>query len=94
VSPYLNLLRRDAPPVTNYFTLVRPQQRQLAINQQQREVNLQQQFLLQTQQQQLGQVQEGLYEIRQPQVNPTGTGGRFMNHSHFYDFSRAQGFRR
>ncbi|HJS06116.1 MAG TPA: hypothetical protein VJ809_00605 [Pirellulales bacterium] len=94
VSPYLNLLRRDAGPVTNYYTQVRPQQQQQAINQQQRSINLQQQSLLQTQQQGLRTVQEGLLQIRQPEVNPTGTGGGFMNFSHFYSFGRPGPIRR
>jgi hypothetical protein len=94
VSPYVNLLRRDAGPVTNYYTLVRPQQQQQAINQQQQSVNLQQQSLLQTQQQGLRTVQEGLLQIRQPAVNPTGTGGGFMNFSHFYSFGGAGPIRR
>jgi hypothetical protein len=94
VSPYLNLLRRDAGPVTNYFTQVRPQQQQRAINQQQQAINLQQQSLLQTQQQGLRTVQDGLLQIRQPQANPTGTGGGFMNFSHFYSFPGSGAVRR
>lgn len=40
VSPYLNLLRRDAGPITNYFTLVRPQLQTQAIErEQQREID-------------------------------------------------------
>jgi hypothetical protein len=94
ISPYLNLLRRDGAPVTNYYTQVRPQQQQQAINQQQRAVNLQQESLLQTQQQGLRTVQESLLQVRQPQTNPTGTGGGFMNFSHFYSYSRPGPFRR
>jgi hypothetical protein len=94
VSPYLNLLRRDAGPVTNYYTQVRPQQQQQVINQQQQTINLQQQSLLQTQQQGLRSVQESVLQIRQPQANPTGTGGGFMNFSHFYSFPRSGPIRR
>jgi hypothetical protein len=94
VSPYLNLLRQGAGPVTNYYTQVRPQQQQQAINQQQQAINLQQQSLMQTQQQGLRTVQEGLLQVREPQVNPTGTGGGFMNYSHFYSFSRSPAIRR
>jgi hypothetical protein len=94
VSPYLNLLRRDAGPIPNYHTLVRPQLQQQAINQQQQALNLQQQTQLQTQQQGLQRVREGLLEIRQPQARPTGTGGGFMNFDHFYSFSRQSPGRR
>jgi hypothetical protein len=94
VSPYLNLLRRDAGPVTNYYTQVRPQQQQQTINQQQQAINLQQESLLQTQQQGLRTVQNGLLQIREPQANPTGTGGGFMNFSHFYSFQRSAPVRR
>jgi hypothetical protein len=79
------LLRRDAGPVPNYYSLVRPQLQQQAINQQQQTINLQQQSQLQTQQQGLQRVQ---LEIRQPSARPTGTGGGFMNFDHFYSFSR------
>jgi hypothetical protein len=89
VSPYLNLLRRDTGPVTNYYTLVRPQQQQQAINRQQQANNQQQQSFLQTQQQGLRTVQQGLLQIRQSQASPTGRGGGFMNYSHFYNFSRS-----
>jgi hypothetical protein len=88
------MLRRDAGPLTNYFTQVRPQLQQQAINQQQQSINQQQQGLLQTQQQGLRTVQEGLLQIRQPQASPTGTGGGFMNFSHFYSFGSAAPIRR
>jgi hypothetical protein len=74
--------------VPNFYTLVRPQQQQLAFQQQQQTVNLQQQSLMQSQQQGLRQVQQGLLEIRQPQIRPTGTGGGFMNFGQFYNFQR------
>ncbi|MEX2139938.1 MAG: hypothetical protein WD894_11795 [Pirellulales bacterium] len=94
VSPYLNLLRRDTGPVPNYHTLVRPQLQQQAINQQQRAINQQQQSLVQAQQRGLQRVQAGLLEIRQPQGSPTGTGGGYMDYSHFYSFSRTSAPRR
>ncbi|TWT33763.1 hypothetical protein KOR34_35970 [Posidoniimonas corsicana] len=42
VSPYMNLLRRNASPVPNYYSFVRPMQRQAAFNQQQATFNQQQ----------------------------------------------------
>lgn len=42
VSPYLNLLRANPSSVPNYYSFVRPQQRQIAINRQQQEVLLRQ----------------------------------------------------
>jgi hypothetical protein len=94
VSPYLNLLRRDAGPVPNYHTLVRPQLQQQAINQQQRAINQQQQSQIRNQQRDLDRVQSGLLQMRSPQASPTGTGSAFMNYSHFYSFSGAPGLRR
>jgi hypothetical protein len=88
VSPYLNLLRRDTGPVTNYYTLVRPQQQQQAFNRQQQANNQQQQSVLQTQQQGIRTVQQGLLQVRQSQASPTGRSGGFMNYSHYYNFSR------
>jgi hypothetical protein len=81
------LLRRDGGPVTNYYTQVRPLQQQQALNQRQELLN-------QQQQQGLARMQEGLLEIRQPQASPTGTGGGFMNFSHFYMFARPSAPRR
>ncbi len=94
VSPYLNLLRGNAGPVPNYYSLVRPQLQQQRINQQQQSINLRQQSLAQANQQGIQSVQQGLLEIRQPQASPTGTGGGFMNFSHFYSFSGTPGLRR
>ena len=94
VSPYLNLLRGNAGPVPNYHSLVRPQLQQQTINQQQQSVNLQQQSLVQSNQQGIQRVQQGLIEIRQPQASPTGTGGGFMNFSHFYNLNGTPGLRR
>jgi hypothetical protein len=94
VSPYLNLLRGNTGPVPNYHSLVRPQLQQQAINQQQRAINLKQQSLSQANQQGIQRVQQGLFELRQSQASPTGTGGGFMNFSHFYSLSGAPGLGR
>jgi hypothetical protein len=90
VSPYLDLIRRDARPATNYHTLVRPQFRQQAINQQQQVVNLQQQSLVQQNRAAIQQAQQALLEARRSAAIPTGVGGGFMEYSHFYNFTRPQ----
>jgi hypothetical protein len=88
ISPYLNLLRRDTGPVPNYFTLVRPEFQQRAINQQQQAINeLQRQDLL-NQEQSLQQLQDSALRLRDPSMRSTGTGGGFMNFSHYYTSPR------
>ncbi len=93
VSPYLNLLRRDTGPVPNYYTLVRPQFQQMAINQQQQVINEFQGQELLNQQQTLQQVQDSNLRLRTPTMRSTGTGGGFMNFSHYYSSRPAIGGR-
>lgn len=74
VSPYLNLMRRDASPAANYFTLVRPQiQAQAALGNQANRIQNLQQELNSVQNQ---QVPTG--------VRATGHATHFGNYSHFY----------
>jgi hypothetical protein len=81
VSPYLNLLRRDAGPVPNYYSLVRPQLQQQAINQQVSTNLLQQE-------QNIGQLQDATLRLKASSMRATGTGGGFMNFSHYYNTTR------
>jgi len=56
-SPYLNLSRLQTGPIPNYYSLVRPLQRQRALNQQERAFRAQQTATLQQLQ---NDVQQGL----------------------------------
>jgi len=86
VSPYVNLLNRNNNFASNYFGLVRPQQRQQIFNQQQSQLaNIQEREL-----QSLRSQQEA---FEQPDVRPTGTASwfqtqdnpqRFQQPSHFF----------
>ena len=70
MSPYLNLLRTNTSAVPNYYSFVRPQQRQ-------QEFNRQEQTLRQKQAQTLGKVQNDV-QLGQSPIRATGTGGGFM----------------
>jgi hypothetical protein len=74
VSPYLSLLSRNGSVAGNYYTLVRPLQRQQHIN----ERNSLQNY---TQQQELQKLQEQQLSdaFKQPKVKPTGTAGWFQD---------------
>jgi hypothetical protein len=74
VSPYLNLFRRDAGPVPNYQTLVRPQL-------QQQTTNYNQSRALERIQQ---NVNEEIQRVERSAIAPTGHGAFFRFYSHFY----------
>src|SRR4051812_14502437 len=87
VSPYLNLLNRNASPAGNYYGLVRPLERQQAFNASQAQQAV-------TQEQQISKIQTQQQEnFEQPKVKPTGTAGWFQTYgpsspyqveSHYY----------
>lgn len=72
VTPYLNLLRNNNSPLPNYYSLVRPQFNQQALNQQQQTVLL-------NQQRQIQGLQAGLLRGPQSQGPVTGNASWFMN---------------
>ncbi len=80
LSPYLNLLRRDASITENYFTLVRPQ--------------VQFNSMLNTQQQEISQLNRNVQALKsvtpgeQQAIRGTGHPAAFMNFSHFYPSAR------
>lgn len=78
-SPYLNLVRPDADPGFNYYTLVQPQVQQIDMNQQQ----FQQNFRFG---QQLQQTQAEIMTPYGPRntIRPTGRLATRMNYSHYY----------
>lgn len=78
-SPYLNLVRPDADPGFNYYTLVQPQVQQIDMNQQQ----VQQNFRFG---QQLQQTQAEIMTPYGPRntIRPTGRLATRMNYSHYY----------
>jgi hypothetical protein len=72
VSPYINLLRRDIPPVFNYYGLVRPElNAQRSLQSLQQQVSLQQDTL------------RGL-EALPPGTLVTGHPAYFLNLSHYF----------
>lgn len=72
VSPYVSLLNRNGGGVaSNYYGLIRPLQRQAAINARQTQT-------ASTQEQELKSVQEQQTLFEQPTVKPTGTAGWFQ----------------
>lgn len=93
VSPYLNLFQnRNGRPfnnaLPNYFTFVRPMQRQQQINQYQQQV-------IQNQGQMIGQLQGNLQQMQQQANQPVVSGhgswfanpgqrSQFLNTSRFY----------
>jgi hypothetical protein len=84
LSPWMNLFQRNAGPVDNYHTYVRPQM-------QLRDTLHQQNMQLQQQTAGLEAVGQQITELQQPQpvARPTGTGSVFMDYSHYYDMRRA-----
>jgi hypothetical protein len=81
ISPYLNLLRRNAGPLPNYYSLVRPQLQQLETNRQQQAVNSQHRGELQT-------LNRQVLTISESPAASTGTGAVFRNYSHYYSLDR------
>lgn len=76
LSPYLDLLRNDNSVLSPYHSFVRPrQQLRQSINQQ-----------ATTLRQLRRTVAQPLGTVRTQQRLPTGRGGSFNNHSHFYNF--------
>ncbi len=69
-SPYLNLLRPNTSGVPNYYSFVRPEQRQ-------REFNLHERSLRQQQARKLGKIESDLIQGQAP-IHSTGTGSGFM----------------
>lgn len=91
VSPYLNLLRNDASAATNYYTLVRPQLDQQALNyQQQMMINEQSEEIRQLQSQ---RVESQKLVVRVPQGNGR-SGSVYNDRSHFYPQTSTVGKRR
>lgn len=77
LSPYLNLLRRDAGPVPNYYSLVRPQLNQIDLNQRQRVLNQQQQA-------QISSNARNITELKESTAAPTGTASVYRSYGHYY----------
>jgi hypothetical protein len=76
VSPYLNLFREQTGVIPNYQSLVRPFQRQIEINEQQRQIDAQRGAAI-------SRLQAELYELQLEQaskatVAPTGKSGWFL----------------
>jgi len=85
MSPYLNLLRNNNGAIPNYYSFVRPQQRQ-------KEFNRREQILRSKQAHTLGKIQNSIQQGQAP-IHATGTGSgfmqpgtrsTFMNSSHYY----------
>ena len=70
VSPYMNLFRGNVGPLPNYYSLVRPQINQLAINQQ----------VLTQQVQQNASLSLLQSQAEKPTVTPTGKSSWFMTY--------------
>jgi hypothetical protein len=82
VSPYLSLLTPNAPGVSNYHTLVRPQF-------QQREEMIRQQAQIRQIQRQVERGQPGGVPIRGSQeIRATGHETGYMNYLHYYPTRR------
>jgi hypothetical protein len=77
ISPYLNLLRRNAGPIPNYYSLVRPQLQQLDTNQRQQAFNSRQQDAVRS-------LDRQVLRIAESPAAPTGTGAVFRNYSNYY----------
>ena len=96
LSPWFDLYRRDAGPLGNYNSIVRPELRlQDTLNRQQQSIQRQNEGLgrqderlnwqrqrLQFQGVRIRVLEEATFG-KSP-VRPTGTGSTFMNYSHFY----------
>jgi hypothetical protein len=72
VSPYVNLLNRNGGAASNYYGLIRPLQRQAAINAAQTQSAA-------VEEQQIRNVKDQQESFEQPTVKPTGTAGWFQN---------------
>jgi hypothetical protein len=70
MSPYLNLLRRNSSTLSNYYSFVKPEQRQRAINRQG-------QARMRQQSNSLMHLQNDV-QLGQAPVRDTGKGGGFM----------------
>lgn len=79
VSPYVNLLRKDASPGVLYQGVVRPQLDFYKFREQQTAINQ--------------QVQAEAAQLTQPQEGATGHTSYFQNYSHYYPSSAGQGGR-
>lgn len=77
ISPYLNLLRRDAGPIPNYYSLVRPQLNQIEINQRQQVNNRLQQTQIQDNSRNITNVSKSI-------AGPTGTASVYRSYGHYY----------
>ena len=86
ISPWLNLSRTDPGPLGGYLSDVRPRQ-QLARSLQQQNARLQHQG---SSIRSLGR-RMSLAERPPESVRPTGTGGVFMNYSHYYQMRGLSG---
>lgn len=85
LSPYLDLFRQDSGLVDPYNAFVVPRRRMEAQARQfQSEIGAQQRTINQLQ----GELQ-GALQMRPTGARPTGTGGTFMNFSHFYPAAAA-----
>jgi hypothetical protein len=73
----LNLLRRDSGRLPNYYSLVRPQQRQESVSRQQQQQ-------LNRQAARVSGLSNQFLEAEQGAIRPTGSASMFMNYSHFY----------
>jgi hypothetical protein len=71
MSPYLNLLRSNASTLSNYYSFVRPEQRQ-------RSINRQGQAQMRQQANSLGNLQNQV-QLGQTPIRATGTGSTFMH---------------
>jgi hypothetical protein len=84
ISPWMNLFQRNPGPLDNYHSYVQPQlQLQQTINQQNAELQQQSTRLQSLASKELVQGHD--------QVHPTGTGGVFMEYSHYFQTHAKQG---
>lgn len=92
ISPYVNLFNNNQGGVNNYFTLVRPLQRQQQFNQQQQiqTRNLQRQLAqpygggVSTGAIPIGAAGQGMLRQALPGVGQPATAASYFNYSHFY----------
>jgi hypothetical protein len=82
VSPYVTLLNRNNSAAANYYGLVRPLERQQAINQQQQQLS-------NYNERQIQGLRNQQDAFSQPDVRPTGTAGWFQQQ---LDINRGSGF--
>ncbi len=71
VSPYLNLLRTNTSGLPNYYSLVRPMEKQ-------RQLNMHEQSMRRKQAVTLGRLEQGV-QTNRAAIGGTGIGSRFMN---------------